>query len=189
MWPPSLQQLKLGDVFNQPIEQAAFPASQYEITFGEFLNQPIDGVLWPDSLQRLFFGIDFDQSIDNVRWPASLEELTFGWCDEVAGNGIVMRSDFNHRIDSRVWPESLRRLTLGHKVRQSLQGLGTWMPTLETLRLFDWDCHTANDSLLRGIERPEALRQPVVFQNSNLDGIVVPSAVEVVYAYNEFATW
>ncbi|CAM9293941.1 unnamed protein product [Ectocarpus sp. 13 AM-2016] len=55
----------------------------------------------------------------------------------------MMVSGFNQRIVRSAWPASLQQLALliGHKFRQSLQGLGTWMPNLETLRVLDWDTY------------------------------------------------
>ncbi|CAM9454120.1 unnamed protein product [Ectocarpus sp. 4 AP-2014] len=207
-WPPSLRQLAFGEDFNQPIERAKFPASLkrlmfdvfsefdqpigqvawptslQQLTFGNCFNQPIEGVLWPDSLQRLCFGSFFDQSIDNVKWPTSLEELTIGFCLSGARGGIIMRSKFNQRIGSSAWPASLRRLTVGNKFRQSLQGLGKWMPNLESLRLLDWDVNSQNDSLLRRIEWPEGLLQLTVFKESSWEDVEVPATVEVLHRYN-----
>ncbi|CAM9852451.1 unnamed protein product [Ectocarpus sp. 8 AP-2014] len=207
-WPPSLRQLAFGEDFNQPIELATFPASLKHLIFDAFsefdqpirrvawptsleglafgicFNQPIEGVVWPDSLQRLCFGICFDQPIDNVKWPASLQELTVGFCLGVACGGMIMRSEFNQRIGSSAWPASLRRLTLGHKFRQSLQGLGTWTPNLESLRLLDWDNNSQNDSLLRRIEWPKGLLQLTVFKDSSLEDVEIPATVEVLHRYN-----
>ncbi|CAN0055156.1 unnamed protein product [Ectocarpus fasciculatus] len=97
---------------------------------------------------------------------------------------MSMHSDFNQRIGSSIWPASLRRLTLGGRFRQSLQGLGTWMPNLETLCLLDHGVGSGGDSLLCGIEWPKRLRQLTVFQESNPNGVLVPSSVEVFCRYN-----
>ncbi|CAN0076491.1 unnamed protein product [Ectocarpus fasciculatus] len=95
-----------------------------------------------------------------------------------------MFSKFNQRVDVCAWPASLRRLTLGHKFRQSLQGLGTWMPNLETLNLLDFGSGTEN-SLLCAIEWPKDLRQLAVFRESSLDGVVIPSTVELSRPCND----
>ncbi|CAN0014706.1 unnamed protein product, partial [Ectocarpus fasciculatus] len=60
-----------------------------------------------------------------------------------------MVSHFNRRLSNSAWPASLRLLTPGRKFRHSLQGLGTWMPNLETLRLFDHG--SSGHDVLRGI--------------------------------------
>ncbi|CAM9957256.1 unnamed protein product [Ectocarpus sp. 4 AP-2014] len=208
-WPASLQKLEFGYMFNRPVEGAKFPSSLQELIFGgvssfnqpiagvvlpsslqeldlgDSFNQPIEDVAWPDSLQWLAFGVVFNQPIDNVGWPASLEEVVFGFCDEWSGTGITMYSHFNQRIGSSVWPASLRRLTLGGQFRQSLQGLGTWMPNLEEIRVFDWDDDLEIDSLLRGIEWPNGLRDLTVFEESSLDGVVFPPTVQVHRVKNE----
>ncbi|CAM9635143.1 unnamed protein product [Ectocarpus sp. 4 AP-2014] len=207
-WPLSLQKLEFGCRFNQPVEGAKFPSSLQELIFGgvssfnqpiagvvlpsslqeldlgDSFNQPIEDVAWPDSLQWLAFGGDFNQPVDNVGWPASLQEVVFGLCDE-SGTGTTMYSEFNQRIGSSVWPASLRRLTLGGQFRQSLEGLGTWMPNLEEIRVLDWDNGLENDSLLRGIEWPNGLRDLTVFEESSLDGVVIPSTVQVYRPKNE----
>ncbi|CAM9161457.1 unnamed protein product [Ectocarpus sp. 13 AM-2016] len=206
-WPPTLKQLSFGVIFNQPVERVEFPASLQEITFSRAFNQPIErakfpaslqqlcfewrfnqpieDVSWPDSLQRLCFDRDFNQPVDNVRWPASLQELTFGFCFQSGHNGLEIYSDFNQHIGSSAWPASLRQLTLGHRFRQSLEGLGTWMPNLESLRLLDWNFHSQNDSLLWQIEWPKTLRQLTVFEGSRLEGVEIPSTVEVLRRHNE----
>ncbi|CAM9920940.1 unnamed protein product [Ectocarpus fasciculatus] len=96
-----------------------------------------------------------------------------------------MYSSFNQPIGSSIWPASLRRLTLGGDFRQSLQGLGSWMPNLEVLRVLDWERDaddeivSSHDILLRGIEWPKGLRELTVFDHSRLDGVVIPSTVKV----------
>ncbi|CAM9638048.1 unnamed protein product, partial [Ectocarpus sp. 13 AM-2016] len=136
--------------------------------------------VWPDSLQRLVFGEGFNQPVDNVKWPGSLQEVTFGWCDGSDDDWMMMFSAFNQPIGSSVWPTSLRRLTLGGDVfSQSLQGLGSWMPNLEVLRLLNWthpedvdlENDSQNDILLRGIEWPMGLRQLTVFKEWSIDDV------------------
>ncbi|CAN0056349.1 unnamed protein product [Ectocarpus sp. 6 AP-2014] len=120
---------------------------------------------------------------------------------------MAMSSGFNQRIGNSRWPASLRRLTLGGSLfSQSLQGLGSWMPNLEALRLllwthpedFDLETDSQKEGLLRGIEWPMGLRQLTVFEeyslfvateedsmievvvpSSTLDGVVIPSSVQV----------
>ncbi|CAM9464117.1 unnamed protein product [Ectocarpus sp. 13 AM-2016] len=177
--PASLQLLALGMAFNQSIEDVVWPASLQQLTFGSTFNQPIEGTVWPDSLQTLVFGCMFNQPVDNVKWPSSLQKLSFGCCE--SGNiRTIVFSNFNHRIGSCAWPASLRRLTLGHKFKQSLQGLGTWMPNLEVLRLLDF--HYVGDiSLLRGIEWPKELCHLTVLEGSSLGGVEIPSSVQVLF--------
>ncbi|CAM9701028.1 unnamed protein product [Ectocarpus sp. 12 AP-2014] len=182
-WPTSLEQLTFGEALDHPSQKRPPLSSLQHFTFPSSFNQPIEDAVWPDSLLRLVLGAEFNQPVDRVRWPASLQELTFGLCYDSGHNGFEMYSNFNQCIGSSVWPASLRRLTLGHKFRQSLQGLGTWMPNLETFRILDYD--SSDDSLLRGIEWPKGLRHLTVSKESNLDGVVVPSTVEVLHLYND----
>ncbi|CAM9962499.1 unnamed protein product [Ectocarpus sp. 12 AP-2014] len=182
VWPPSLQKLNLGFVFDHPIQRVVFPASLQELTVNGGFHQPIEGVLWPDSLQRLVLGWRFNRSIDNVRWPASLQEVTFGFFKNEGNSMLSLGSDFNRPVGSSVWPASLQRLTLGGHFRQSLQGLGSWMPHLEALRLLDYHSDSRT-SLLRGIEWPKGLRHLTVYEESNLDGVTIPSTAEVLYAH------
>ncbi|CAB1103084.1 unnamed protein product [Ectocarpus sp. CCAP 1310/34] len=184
--PASLQLLELGGDFNQPSEDVVWPASLQQLTFGNRLNHPIEGTVWPDSLQTLVVGVDFNQPVDNVRWPASLQELTFGWCDEFAGNGMVIFANFDQPIGSSVGPALLRRLVLGHMFRQSLQGLGTWMPNLEVLHLLHYHGSGLGDSnFLREIEWPKGLRHLTLLEGTSIDGVDIPLAVQVLFAYNE----
>lgn len=123
--PNSLRQLSFGIHFNQMVEGVAWPRSLEEVAFGERFDHPIERVMWPDSIRKLSFGQYFEQPIAEVTWPASMCDLSFGeYKDWRAG----WSSWFNEALDSTPWPTSLRRITVGHKFRQSLQGLGTWMP-------------------------------------------------------------
>ncbi|CAN0067461.1 unnamed protein product [Ectocarpus sp. 8 AP-2014] len=187
VWPPSLLKLHLGYEFDQPIQRVVFPPSLQELTVEGSFNQPIEGVSWPDSLQKLALGFSFNRSIDNVRWPASLQEITFASCEDYGDNAVTVYADFNQSIGSSVWPASLRRLTLGEHFRQSLQGLGTWIPNLEALRLLDHkDGSGTEESLLRGIEWPMVLRHLAVIKGSNLDGVTIPSVVQVDFLEHVF---
>ncbi|CAM9461058.1 unnamed protein product, partial [Ectocarpus fasciculatus] len=184
-WPTCLEKVVFGEIFNQPIARATFPASLQELSFAGEFNQPIEGVSWPNSIRRLELGASFNKPIDNVRWPASLREIKFGWGTE-GDNRMVICSEFNQRIDNCVWPLSLRWLTLGDEFRQSLKGLGTWIPNLEGFRLLDYlDYDPGGGSLLRGIEWPKGLRQLTVFEDSDLDGVEIPSTVKVSYPLND----
>ncbi|CAM9476686.1 unnamed protein product [Ectocarpus fasciculatus] len=186
VWPPSLRKLNLGFEFNQPIQRVVLPSSLQEFTVMGKFNHPIEGVSWPDSLQRLILGSEFNQPIDNVRWPASLQDITFASYEKHFWyNTVTVYAAFNQSIGSSVWPESLRRLTLAETFEQSLQGLGSWMPNLEALRLLDHHNYKGTqNSILRGIEWPKGLRELTVFKDSNLDGVVIPSTVQVIYRYN-----
>ncbi|CAN0337444.1 unnamed protein product [Ectocarpus sp. 12 AP-2014] len=184
-WPSSLRRLSFGAFFDQPIEDVVWPASLKQLAFGGYFNQPTEGVVWRDSLLKIHFGNFFNRQIDNARWPASLQDVTFGGCSDSQDKGrrdnrMLRLSLFNQRIGSSVWLASLRRLNLGGDFRQSLQGLGTWMPNLEGLHLFDGeDIVSQNDSLLRGIEWPEGLRELTVFWESSLHGVEIPPTVTI----------
>lgn len=77
-WPPSLEQLKFGPSFNQPIEGVSWPRSLQHLKFGSGFNQPIGSVTWPESLRKLEFGKFFTQPIAKVKWPASLQDISIG---------------------------------------------------------------------------------------------------------------
>ncbi|CAN0035741.1 unnamed protein product [Ectocarpus fasciculatus] len=186
-FPESLQKLVLVGCFDQPIAGGCLPSSLQQLDLGEHFNQPIEDVLWPDSLQRLVFGNCFNQPIDNVKWPASLEQVSFGLLYFRGVDRAVMFSEFNQSIASCIWPASMRLLTLGDKFRQSLHGLGKWMPSLEEFFLLGYD--SGDDSLLRGIEWPEGLRQLTLFQDSSSDGVVVPTTVQILRLFNDTPRW
>lgn len=175
--------------FKQPIERAGPPPPLQKLSFDyrSYFNQTIADISWPDSLQRLAFGYGCNRPVDNVRWPVSLEELSIGLRKDREDNQTTMYSEFDKSIGSSAWPASLRRLTLGHEFRQSWQGLGTSMPNLEMFTLLlDEGYDSGDESLLRGIESHDGLRQLAVFEGSNLDGVVFPSIMQVLHFYNSF---
>jgi len=55
------------------------PASLQQLSLGEAFNQPIAGVVWPTSLQQLSFAGDFNQPIVGDLWLASLQQLAPGF--------------------------------------------------------------------------------------------------------------
>lgn len=167
-WPASLGQLTFGFCFNQPVELVTWPASLRQLEFGPDFNQSIASVVWPAGLQRLEFGDSFNQPVSQVVWPASLQELSLG-CVSLRDEG------FNQAIDKAVWPPSLRRLKLGSSFKQSLHGLGTWMPNLAELKLLVEDL-----SVLIGVEWPKFLQQLKIRPSArNRDGTTMPPTVEV----------
>lgn len=99
VWPDSLQQLKFGYEFSQPINSVRWPKSLRELTFGCRFNHEIRDVIWPASLERLTFIGCFNQPVESVRWPASLQHLSFG-------------NYFDQRLTAAEWPARLQELRL-----------------------------------------------------------------------------
>lgn len=99
VWPDSLQQLKFGYEFSQPINSIRWPESLRELTFGCRFNQEIQDVIWPASLERLTFIGCFNQPIESVQWPTSLQHLSFG-------------NYFDQRLTTAEWPAGLQELRL-----------------------------------------------------------------------------
>lgn len=116
--PSSLQQLELGDRFNDWLQQTSFPSSIKTMTLGYDFNRSLDGVTLPADLQTLTFGYRFNRSLDGVTFPASLQTLIFG-------------SGFNQSLDGVTFPAGLQTLTLrcfDRRFNQSLHGL-LFLPT------------------------------------------------------------
>lgn len=106
--PSGLQELEISSTFNHPIADVAFPATLKTLCFGNRFNQPIGKVAWPASLQRLTFGLSFDQPLERVRLPSGLTHLSF--------NSTV----FNQPLHDVDWPEGLTELFLGDGFNSSL---------------------------------------------------------------------
>lgn len=150
-WPASLEILHFGEDFDQPVESVVWPVGLRELTLGWNFNQPIELVVWPASLQLLQLGCRFNQPIARVTWPTSLQRLSFGIFDPDIDS---YSSKFNQPIDQAVWPATLRNVGFGRCFRQSLQGLGTWMPNLEEFMLDADDYNSVFDD----IEWPKGLK-------------------------------
>lgn len=127
---------------------------------GFSFNRPIEGVAWPESLRKLEFGSHFNQPIAQVKWSASLQDLSIGDDEPFQCEGFPLR----------------RLMRLGTGFRQSLRGLGAWMPHLEDLTLLVVE----NYSIVVGIEWPKNLKRIKIFQHGASSGIVVPPTVELV---------
>ncbi|CAM9664823.1 unnamed protein product [Scytosiphon promiscuus] len=179
-WPDSVRELEFGEGFDRPIVRVAWPSSLQKVTFGNFFNQPIEGVAWPNSIRQLSFGQRFNQPIDRVAWPAPLADLSFGYVHNDLHGGMVLLSAFNRPIDRATWPASLRRITLGSNFRQSLAGLGVWMPNLEELCLMP-ENRSSYKSLLAGIQWPYRLRLLTVYWDSGIESLGLPESVRVSY--------
>ena len=173
--PARLRTLTLGWEFNQPIESLVFPAGLQELTLGGEFNQPIESVVFPPGLLRLDLGRKFNQPVTLVNWPASLHCLTFGHFDPDTDH---YSSSFDQAIDRAAWPASLREVEFGKCFRQSVRGLGTWMPNLEELVLLAEDYH----GLFVDMDWPTSLKVLRVDDEGwgSLDAGAVPPTVEVV---------
>lgn len=83
-------------------------------------------VAWPETLQELTI-LTYERDVEE--WGTTHDELFLV-------SDLSDLSDFNQAINEATWPASLRRGSLGGRCRQSLRGLGTWMPSLQGLTLF-----------------------------------------------------
>lgn len=124
----SLQELSLGEKFNQPVVGVSWPDSLQRLSFGydvpsdnPCFNQPVDEVVWPASLEQLYFGGNFNQPVEDVVWPVSLRKLHFG-------------RYFNQTLDQVLWPPSLRRLEFTQSYLPSVETTA-WPASLEELDL------------------------------------------------------
>ena len=63
-WPPGLEQLLFGRVFNQQIQRTVWASGLRQLALGDFFDQALNEVAWPASLERLSLGSKFNQ----VRW-------------------------------------------------------------------------------------------------------------------------
>lgn len=84
-FPPGLQEIDLGGVFNQQLSGVEWPSELRKLTFSEYFNQSLEfhaaggvGVSFPQGLREISFGSRFDQEVARVAWPKGLETLTFG---------------------------------------------------------------------------------------------------------------
>ncbi|CAM9373308.1 unnamed protein product [Scytosiphon promiscuus] len=181
LWPASLQKLVFGGEFNRPIEGVTWPSSLRELRFDCDFDQPIERVVWPSSLRRLRLG-NFNRSIESVTWPTSLQQLRFGRDFNQPLDGmpplledLEVGPSFNQTVDRVQWP-SLRRLVLKKGFRQSLQALGTAMPSLERLELY---FYADQYGILRGIEWPPGLKHLTMDLRAPYYAMYFPPGVSV----------
>ena len=111
----ALQSLRLDYTFNQSLEDVHLPDHLQDLYLGDRFNQPLGGheanhFHWPSELRSLTFGRDFNQSLEAVIFPGKMQQLTFGY-------------DFNQGLDLWNIPGSLQHLTFGYTFNQPLQGI------------------------------------------------------------------
>lgn len=126
VFPPTLKVLGLGYTFNHPIggEVGAVPLlpdGLEELRLGQMFNQNIENIRLPAGLKRLIVISGcrvvkrkicrFDRGLSGVIWPPGLEELVLG-------------DKLNQSMKDTTFPKSLRRLSFGEAFTYSLQGAG-----------------------------------------------------------------
>ncbi|CAM9702687.1 unnamed protein product [Pylaiella littoralis] len=126
--------------FNHPLSNVIFPSGLREIFLGEAFNQPIDDVAWPQELERMSLP-GFNQPIDDVRWPPALKSLEF-----ISPKQIYLRKDPDtcaeeldfdengHNCQFTNLPASLEALWLSDAFDKFLDEVN-WPPGLVTLGL------------------------------------------------------
>ncbi|GAM28325.1 hypothetical protein SAMD00019534_115010, partial [Acytostelium subglobosum LB1] len=129
-WPPSLQTLVVGNLWNYsphhghlplppsvtslsiqlelPITSGAFPSTLVHLTIGNAFNQLLQVGALPSSLVKLSFGDAFNQPLPTGVLPSSLVHLSFG-------------DSFNQPLPTGVLPPSLSYLSLGREFNQGLK--------------------------------------------------------------------
>ncbi|GAM27225.1 hypothetical protein SAMD00019534_104000 [Acytostelium subglobosum LB1] len=138
----SLQTLKFGTLFNQPITPGCLPSSITSLKFGDRFNKALSLEAFPSSLTSLEIGTSFDHSLEGVL-PSSLRTLVLltGHCElrpttlprsltslmvgptfmqflvkDVLPPTLISLTfdrDFNMPLLADVLPSSLTHLTLG----------------------------------------------------------------------------
>ena len=80
--PDTLEHLRFGNCFNQPVAPGwLLPSGLKSIRFGVYFNHPVVDLELPSSLETLQFGANFNQPLDGVRFPPSLKTLDMNSCD------------------------------------------------------------------------------------------------------------
>ncbi|CAM9699084.1 unnamed protein product [Laminaria digitata] len=78
-WPPSLEELKLGNCFNQSLEGSIFPETLRSLEFGHLFAHSMQGVALPAGLTNLKFSLVYPRShVAGLIWPRSLRALYLG---------------------------------------------------------------------------------------------------------------
>ena len=147
----------LSGLFNQPLEDVAFPDGLQHLAFGFYFNQSLQNL--PDSLQSLTVGHDFKQSSESVQLPKQLQIFNFGGTLWPHANlqlpstlrKLSLAKRFNQSLDDMMFPATLAELILAGDFNQPLDGVS--LPEgLESLTL----AGDFNQSLAR-VRFPESL--------------------------------
>lgn len=79
LWPPGLEELKLGRHFNQPMEGTTFPATLRDLSFGKFFTHSLQAVILPDGLTHLSLCFEYPVChLQTLDWPLSLRSVCLG---------------------------------------------------------------------------------------------------------------
>ena len=76
------------------MEGVAWPPGLEQLLFGRVFNQQIQGTVWASGLRQLALGDFFDQALNEVAWPANLERLSLGSKFNQVGGGGCFRYFF-----------------------------------------------------------------------------------------------
>lgn len=176
----------LRGLFNHPLQGVSFPSGLREIFLGNSFDQPIEDVAWPVALERLSLP-GFNHSIDNLRWPPRLVALEF-----LCPSQIQLRKKEGVRaeeLDNLVQgfnrpfttlPASLETLWLSNAFAQdSLAGIA-WPPRLTTLGLGK----SFGAALVGRVSWPPGIRHVYSTVEIDLDDMPARCVVTVVRDYD-----
>jgi len=77
-FPPALESLTLGNLYNQPVKDLVLPKTLVHLRFGRYFNQPVDELELPASVRTLMFGRSagfFSNEETRVRFAESRQRL------------------------------------------------------------------------------------------------------------------
>ena len=146
VFPSSLQKLKLGGWFDQPLIPGIF-SSLNVIIFSHNFNQTLPINIFPSSLQEITFGALFNKPLLPGVFPSSLQEIRFG-------------RKFNRPLVPGVFPDSLKKITFDEKFNQPLLP-GVLPPCLQEIT-FGWDFNQPLENPIL----PPSLQKITLFGNN-----------------------
>lgn len=126
--------IKIGNHFNQPLNNIKFPDSIKYINFGYCFNQPLDNIKFPDTLQTIILSHNFNKSLDNVKFPESLKTLVFG-------------KKFDKPIDDIKFPNSLQKIIFGCQFNRSFKNV-KFPNSLQSITFGNFFDQPFNDAIL-----------------------------------------
>lgn len=151
--------------------------------FGNIFNQSVDNVAWPPQLKRLTFGLLFFQPIVDVAWLSSLEEISFGvtisarWsrgsCGRHRSSDWCLGRILNNGSDESCGLNHYSKVTFGFNFKQALRGVPR-LASVQQLTLSPAFIRAVNGSVL-----PASLREFTfgAMFNRPVDGLVLPASL------------
>ena len=168
VFPESLRIFDFGPTFNIPIDDVIFPNSLKKLNFGKMFNHPLKYFTFPPHLTHIIFGEKFTQDFSDIIIPDSVEVLTFEYC--------------SNSIKNLKLPSSLKTINFGAHTQHKFDfNIIVDLSSVYTINIKDISLILFNTINTNGVLKIYVEQHPKYFNHKIIIDILNGSSVEQHY--------